>query len=67
VVGTASMSGCTTTNCQLACNSLYPNTCGVYTNQAYCTSDAIHHQLETYLFLFSAITIYFFRNMNVYF
>jgi hypothetical protein len=59
LVGSASMSGCNTTMCQLACNSLYPTTCGVYSNQGYCTNDTNHHRLETYVFFFSMIIILF--------
>lgn len=36
-VGSTYLSGCRSSSCQTACSNLYPLSCGIYTNDAYCS------------------------------
>jgi len=67
LLGSASMSGCNATLCIQACNSLYPTTCGVYSNQAYCSNNTNPRRSETYVFMLSMIIVCLIPNKNKHF
>lgn len=64
LVGSATMSGCNDTLCKEACNSLHPTTCGVYSNQAYCTNDTVHHGSNIYVFIINMMIVCLIQNIN---
>ena len=47
-VGSTYLSGCTTSSCQSSCSSIYPLSCGLYTNNAYCSSATIRASISYY-------------------
>lgn len=67
LVGSAKMSGCNDTLCKEACNSLYPTTCGIYTNEGYCTYSAAYRNSMNYSFILSMIIVYVMQKVNTYF
>ncbi len=60
-VGTVPTNSCTTDSCKQACSSTYPSSCGRYTNQAYCTTNAMirHQVISMFTIIFNLSALYF--------